>query len=52
MVPRLQESYDNISVNALGFAGSLFVRNQEELQLLRSVGPMRILEHVAKHTSE
>ena len=51
VVPRLQESYANISVNALGFAGSLFVRNQEELQLLRDVGPMRILEHVAKHAS-
>lgn len=36
-----------ISVNALGFAGSLLVRNQEQLRLVRQRGPMEILRQVA-----
>ncbi|MBX2864711.1 MAG: phosphorylase [Leptolyngbyaceae cyanobacterium MAG.088] len=46
LVPRSQESYANISVNALGFAGSLFVRNREQLEQLQSIGPMTLLQHV------
>jgi len=34
VVPRRQERYEKISVNALGFAGSLFVRNAAELELV------------------
>ncbi|MGB7412847.1 MAG: phosphorylase, partial [Thermosynechococcaceae cyanobacterium] len=47
LVPRSQESYAGISVNALGFAGSLFVRNREQLEQLKAMGPMAILEQVA-----
>ena len=53
LVPRRCEHWEpapgarGISVNALGFAGSLLVRNQEQLQLVRECGPMEVLRHVA-----
>jgi ATP adenylyltransferase len=47
-VPRTRESFESIPVNALGFAGSLFVRNREQLDFVRSCGPMTILENVAR----
>jgi sulfate adenylyltransferase (ADP) / ATP adenylyltransferase len=47
MVPRRLESHGGISVNALGFAGSMFVKNQAQLERLRELGPMRVLEAVA-----
>ena len=47
IVPRTQEKYANISVNSLGFAGSLFVKNKESLEALKSVGPMTLLETVS-----
>jgi sulfate adenylyltransferase (ADP) / ATP adenylyltransferase len=47
LVPRSQESYAGISVNALGFAGSLFVRDHAQLEQLREIGPMTVLEQVA-----
>jgi ATP adenylyltransferase len=47
VVPRSREFADGISINALGYAGSLFVRNDEELARLRSVGPMRVLASVS-----
>lgn len=46
IVPRLQESFASISVNSLGFAGSLFVRNDEQMQILKNYGPMTILQQV------
>lgn len=46
VVPRSQECFGTISVNALGFAGALLVRNTEELELLRAAGPMTALQHV------
>ena len=46
-VPRSRERFDSISVNALGFAGSLFVRDQAEMQALRKAGPMSVLKEVA-----
>lgn len=47
LVPRRQEFYDNISINALGFAGSFFVRDETQYQLIRTVGPMAILRRVS-----
>ena len=38
IVPRSRESYAGISVNALGYAGSLLVRNEAQLRLLRETG--------------
>ena len=47
LVPRRQEHYETVSVNALGFAGSLYVRNSAELELVRRAGPMNVLRSVA-----
>jgi ATP adenylyltransferase len=46
-VPRSRERFGTISINALGFAGSLFVRDEEEMQDLREAGPMRALRAVS-----
>ena len=46
IAPRRAESYHDISVNALGFAGSLLVRNIPQLDLIRSIGPLALLSHV------
>lgn len=43
VVPRSAEHYRGISVNALGYAGSLFVRNAEQMRTLLQVGPMTVL---------
>jgi sulfate adenylyltransferase (ADP) / ATP adenylyltransferase len=47
LVPRSREYFHSVSVNALGFAGSLFVRNEEEMQAISAAGPMRVLQQVA-----
>lgn len=46
IVPRSQEHFHTISVNSLGFAGGLLVKNAEEMQLLKEQGPMIILKSV------
>ncbi|MBD2298764.1 phosphorylase [Nostoc sp. FACHB-190] len=51
IVPRSQEKYQSISVNSLGFAGALLVRNEQEMQLLKNTGPMNILKEVAVQES-
>lgn len=50
LVPRLMEKCGSISVNALGFAGSLLVRDEQELELVRERGPMTVLASVAVKT--
>jgi ATP adenylyltransferase len=47
-VPRSRERFDGISVNALGFAGSLLARDRSELERLREAGPLRVLAHVSR----
>jgi ATP adenylyltransferase len=47
IVPRSQEHFASISVNSLGFAGALLVRNETEMQILKNQGPMNILKQVA-----
>lgn len=47
LVPRRAESFESISINALGFAGALLVKNSRQLQTLKQVGPMKILQQVA-----
>jgi ATP adenylyltransferase len=46
-VPRLEEFFSGVSINALGFVGSLFVKDRTQLELVRTGGPMRILTAVA-----
>jgi ATP adenylyltransferase len=48
VVPRSREFWEGISVNALGFAGSLLVRDRELLELVRRRGPLQILRSVAE----
>jgi len=48
VVPRERECDHGISVNALGYAGSLFVGDDRDLHTIETVGPMRILQNVAK----
>lgn len=45
--PRSTEHYADISVNGLGYAGSLFVSTPEKLDRVRTTGPMAILEKVS-----
>lgn len=47
VIPRLQESFESIQVNSLGFAGALLVRNQQQMQRLKELGPMNLLRQVA-----
>lgn len=47
LVPRSQEFFKSISINSLGFAGSLFVRSKKELDILKKYGPMTALKSVA-----
>lgn len=42
-VPRCAEEVGGISVNGLGFAGSLLVRDDAQLTWLRTVGPLNVL---------
>ncbi|ACC75466.1 DUF4922 domain-containing protein [Paraburkholderia phymatum] len=47
LVPRSTEHAEGVSVNALGFAGSLFVRDAAHLELIEQIGPMNVLRRVA-----
>ncbi len=48
LVPRTREFFGPISINALGFAGALLVKNQQEKELLLEQGGMGVLRHTAK----
>jgi ATP adenylyltransferase len=47
LVPRSREFFDSISINSLGFAGGLLVRDRKQLKLIEETGPMRALASVA-----
>jgi ATP adenylyltransferase len=47
LVPRSAKCFDGISINALGFAGVLLVRNEPQMRRLEELGPMTALRHVA-----
>jgi ATP adenylyltransferase len=42
----LGEYFEEISINALAFAGLFLVKNQEQLATLRRFGPITALKHV------
>ena len=46
VVPRSREDWRGMSINALGFAGSLLVRTSSELDQLQEVGPLAVLKSV------
>jgi sulfate adenylyltransferase (ADP) / ATP adenylyltransferase len=47
LVPRVQECFEGISINALGFAGALLVKDRQQLATLRRAGPIAALRQVA-----
>jgi len=47
LVPRSEEYFEGISINALGFAGALLVKDAAQFALLRKHGPMTALMRVA-----
>ncbi|KAF6265779.1 ATP adenylyltransferase-domain-containing protein [Scenedesmus sp. NREL 46B-D3] len=48
MVPRKQESCGRIAVNSLGFAGTILLRSEEDLQFAQQQGPMSMLAEVGQ----
>ncbi|EAZ90487.1 ATP adenylyltransferase family protein [Crocosphaera chwakensis] len=50
IIPRSQSKYESISINSLGFAGALLVKNEEQIKILKAVKPLTILEKVAKYS--
>ena len=48
LVPRSREFFGPVSINALGFAGALLAKNQQEKELLLEQGGMGVLLHTAK----
>ncbi len=48
LVPRTREFFEGISFNSLAFAGSFFVRTEEQLERLRAYGPMKALASVTR----
>jgi len=47
VVPRLCERFEGVAINALGFAGSLFVRDDVQLETIKRAGPMAALRAVS-----
>lgn len=47
LVPRSEERVEGVSINALGFAGSLFVRDAAQMKAIERLGPMAALQRVA-----
>ena len=47
LVPRSRELFDSVSVNSLGYAGSMFVRDEAQMRVLTRAGPMAVLRETA-----
>ncbi|ALA58369.1 ATP adenylyltransferase family protein [Nitrospira moscoviensis] len=47
LVPRSEECFEGVSINALGFAGALLAKSPAQLAALRRHGPMTALRRVA-----
>ena len=50
LIPRRAERWSGMSINALGFAGSLFIRARDDLPALQTAGPLNALRAVAVPT--
>lgn len=48
IIPRSQDKYESISINSLGFAGALLVKNEQQMNTLKKFKPLTILQQVAK----
>ncbi|MDA8240158.1 MAG: hypothetical protein M0Z67_07280 [Nitrospiraceae bacterium] len=47
LVPRSVEFFEGISINSLGYAGALLVRDRKQMATLKRCGPMKALRNVA-----
>jgi ATP adenylyltransferase len=47
LVPRSVEFFEGISINSLGYAGALLVRDRQQMETLKMRGPMEALRSVA-----
>jgi ATP adenylyltransferase len=52
LVPRSHEFFEGISINSLGYAGALLVRNEGQMAILRRCGPIAALKSVALPSEE
>jgi sulfate adenylyltransferase (ADP) / ATP adenylyltransferase len=48
-VPRTESHVEGVAVNALGFAGSLFVRDDAQRGIVERLGPMQLLAQASRH---
>jgi sulfate adenylyltransferase (ADP) / ATP adenylyltransferase len=46
IAPRLLPGWNGVEINSLGFAGALLVRNDEQAERLKGLGPMTFLSRV------
>ena len=46
LVPRSQECFEQISISAVGFGGTLYTRTREQIETIRQVGPLQVLAAV------
>ena len=51
LVPRSRDKFEGASINSLGYAGALLVREPHQLDAVRRVGPMGVLSQVARVSS-
>ncbi len=51
LVPRTREKWDDVSLNSLAWAGSLFVRDRSQIDGLRRSGPLAVLAAVCRPRS-
>jgi len=47
LVPRSREHAGEVSINALSYGGTLYVRTPEQLEPIRRAGPLALLREVA-----
>ena len=52
IIPRSRDAFGSIAINSLGFAGSLFIRDENCLSLLKEQTPLKILNAVAYSSSQ
>lgn len=48
LVPRTQEKWQDVSINSLAYAGSLFVRDHAQIERLRAAGALAVLAAVGR----
>lgn len=46
LVPRSQECFEDISISAVGFGGTLYTRTREQIEIIRQAGPLQVLAAV------